>query len=372
MSLRVKRFNTLTGPSERFWKKNINNIYTKNNIAINKEDIQDSLSLDVSGSTKISGNLYVEGESTIIKTSILEIDDPLIHIGKNNYSLAKPTGFYSQYNRNSDPLQEVLYTGLIKPGQSDRYALVDKEVINPDNLVGNVLPSGELSVKKLFIDNNNNNNTNDSISLDISGDIRIQHTKNIDISCNVLMINEDNIVYKQDFFTLNSNINNLYFININNHSLLEDINITNSIRIYYIPFSNGLMPIEESDITYGSLLSYGFIVPFNSLFKGGFGYLKINDSRGTQNITIKLGISKINQNISTNVSNISNVLETFTEDIIVPYSAINGSDITKINIPNSNLFFNKGDLLFFKIIFYIGTYMISFPILNTTLILKPT
>ena len=108
------------------------------------------------------------------------------------------------------------------------------------------------------------------------------------------------------------------------------------------------------------------------MFKGGFGYLKIGDSRGNQNINIKIGISKLNYNRTTIISNISNILETFTEDIIVPLSLSNGSDIIKIDIPNSNLFFNKGDLLFFKIIFYIGTYMISFPILNTTLILKPT
>jgi hypothetical protein len=371
MSFRVKRFNTLTGPTERFWSKNRNNIYTTNNVSINKEDIEDNFSLDVSGSTKISGNLYVEGERTIIKTSVLEINDPLINIGKNNYSLDKPTGFYSQYNRNSDPSQEVLYTGLIKPSQSDRYALIDKEITNPDNLIGNVLPSSELSVKKLFIDNNNN--TNDNISLDISGDIRISHTKNLyDNSCNVLVLSDDNIVYKQDFFTLNSNINNLYFINVNNHNLLEDINITNNIRIYYFPFSNGLIPIEEGNLSFNSLLSYGIIVPFDSLFKGGFGYLKIGDSGGNQNITIKIGISKLNYNSTTIISNISNILESFTEDIIVPLSISNGSDVIKFDIPNSNLFFNKGDLLFFKIIFYIGSYMISFPILNTTLILKPT
>lgn len=370
MSFRINKFNSLTtSSSEQIWNKNLKNIYTLNNVTINKEFIDDNYSLDISGSLKVKGNLLVEGESTLVKTSILEIDDPLINIGKNNYSSSKPVGFYSQYNKNSDLSSEILYTGLIKPTSSNRYSLVDNELKSPDDLNGNVLPSGELSIKKLFINNNNPNN--EKINLDISGGVRISNVKkNFDSSYDILVIKDDDIVYKQDIFTLNSNINNLYFININNHNLLEDITITNNIRIYYFPFSNGLLPIEESLLSSNSFLNYGFLVPFESTLTGGFGYLKIGNSKGNQNISIKIGLSKINKDDPIIFSNITNILETFTEDIIVP-TTINGSDIIKFDIPYSNFSFNKGDLIFFKIIFYMGSYNISYPLFNASLIMKP-
>lgn len=372
MSLRISKLNSLSGSSstENLWNKNRNNIYTLNKVTINKDFLDENYSLDISGSLKVKGNLLIDGESTIVKSSILEVDDPLINIGNNNYSSSKPVGFYSQYNKDSDPTKEVLYTGLIKPKKSNRYSIVDNDINKPDDLSGNILPSGDLSIKKLFI--NNDNPSNDKINLDVSGDVRLSSIqKNFDNSYDILIIKDDNIIYKQDIFTLNSNINNLYFININNHNLLENINITNNIKIYYFPFSNSLLPIEENLLTSNTLLNYGFLIPFESVLSAGFGYLKIGSALGNQNISIKIGLSKLNKDNSKSISNISNILQTFTEDIILNVST-NGSDIIKFDLPNSNIILNKGDLIFFKIIFYIGSYYISYPILNTTLILKPT
>ena len=79
-----------------------------------------SLNQIIDGNVQISGNLSVLGTQTVINTSVLEVKDPLIYLGGNNYvSDIVDIGFVGNYNSGAANLR----SGLIRhAGTKEFYA----------------------------------------------------------------------------------------------------------------------------------------------------------------------------------------------------------------------------------------------------------
>ena len=71
------------------------------------------------GDVTMSGNLTVNGTTTTIESTTLTIEDPIIHMGKDNASDALDLGFVGKYNDGSDNY----WTGLLRDASDEKFKL---------------------------------------------------------------------------------------------------------------------------------------------------------------------------------------------------------------------------------------------------------
>jgi hypothetical protein len=89
-----------------------------------------SLNQIIDGNVQISGNLSVLGTQTVINTSVLEVKDPLIYLGGNNYvSDIVDIGFVGNYNSGAANLR----SGLIRHAGTKEFYAFDSYTGNIDN-----------------------------------------------------------------------------------------------------------------------------------------------------------------------------------------------------------------------------------------------
>ncbi len=75
--------------------------------------------LESSGNLVVGGNLTVNGTTTTIESTTLTIEDPIIHMGKDNAGDTMDLGFVGKYNDGSDNY----YTGLLRDATDEKYKL---------------------------------------------------------------------------------------------------------------------------------------------------------------------------------------------------------------------------------------------------------
>jgi hypothetical protein len=89
-----------------------------------------SLNQIIDGNVQISGNLSVLGTQTVINTNVLEVKDPLIYLGGNNYvSDIVDIGFVGNYNSGAANLR----SGLIRHAGTKEFYAFDSYTGSIDN-----------------------------------------------------------------------------------------------------------------------------------------------------------------------------------------------------------------------------------------------
>ena len=75
--------------------------------------------LESSGNLVVGGNLTVNGTTTTIESTTLTIEDPIIHMGKDNTEDTMDLGFVGKYNDGSDDY----WTGLLRDASDEKFKL---------------------------------------------------------------------------------------------------------------------------------------------------------------------------------------------------------------------------------------------------------
>jgi len=83
-----------------------------------------------SGNVVVTGNLTVQGDEVITNVSKVEIEDPLLHLGKNNSADTKDQGYYSEYQASGKK-----YSGLIRDASDKEFYLFNDLTSEPSNSV---------------------------------------------------------------------------------------------------------------------------------------------------------------------------------------------------------------------------------------------
>ena len=76
-------------------------------------------SLESSGNLVVGGNLTVNGASTTIESATLSIEDPILHLGKDNDDDIVDLGLVGKYNDGSDNY----WTGLLRDASDEKFKL---------------------------------------------------------------------------------------------------------------------------------------------------------------------------------------------------------------------------------------------------------
>ena len=89
----------------------------------------------------VTGNLIVEGDTTTLNTTAIEVEDPLLSLGSKNVTNTLDIGFYGQYS--TDGGTTSAYSGLFRDATDGVFKLFDGQTTSPG--VGNVSTTGTIS-----------------------------------------------------------------------------------------------------------------------------------------------------------------------------------------------------------------------------------
>jgi len=158
--------------------KKFNNIYIKQ---INVEDLEITKlneKLNINNTTRIQGNLDVEGDLNVYGNSItfdtetIQVEDGLIQLASNNTSDVIDSGFYTQY---IDTVTK--YTGLIRDATDGKYILftsLQEEPTTVINKSGTGYANADLQINDLYGSNINMTSDITCASLNVTGNSNIQ------------------------------------------------------------------------------------------------------------------------------------------------------------------------------------------------------
>ena len=90
----------------------------------------------------ILGNLIVEGDTTTLNTSAIEVEDPLLSLGSGNVTNTLDIGFYGQYNDGS-----TKFAGLFRDADDGIFKLFNNQTTDPTT--GNIATTGTISLATL-------------------------------------------------------------------------------------------------------------------------------------------------------------------------------------------------------------------------------
>ena len=123
-------------------------------------------SIETSGALTVGGNLTVNGTTTTIESTTLTIEDPIIHMGKDNASDLVDLGFVGKYNDGSDNY----WTGLLRDASDEKFKLfATQEDLSSANSVDT---SAENYSKGTLVANIEGNITFDTArTFSLSGDV---------------------------------------------------------------------------------------------------------------------------------------------------------------------------------------------------------
>ncbi len=216
----------------------------------------------------VGGDLTVNGDTTFLNTTNLEVEDPLTFIASANVADTLDTGYYAKYNDGTDR-----FTGIFRDATDGAYRVFDNLTVIPTTTVA----TGDGSYNELFTILANGDvgigDTTPSFPLDVVGDIRTTTAYNIGANEVLSGTTLGSLVVNSSL----TNVGTLTSLTMGGDIAMGTNDITGATSITATNLTGTLQTAAQGNVT-----SLGTLT---SLTMGGDIAMGTNDITGATNIT---------------------------------------------------------------------------------------
>jgi hypothetical protein len=92
----------------------------------------------------VGGNLFVEGDTTTLNTTAIEVEDPLLSLGASNLTNVLDIGFYGQYSTDASTPK---FAGFFRDADDGIFKLFSEQTTDPTS--GNIATTGSIAMATL-------------------------------------------------------------------------------------------------------------------------------------------------------------------------------------------------------------------------------